>query len=114
MDSMEKAPLQSKKFVGYLVAEATWKVLIGILLVMGIHGNTIDVFLGSVALALIVVAGFIEAGYIIGQASLDKYVRVTEIAARNGNAIQMKGMNMTQTTTQKTPSTPEQNPPTNG
>lgn len=92
--SDERAPLQSKKFVAYLVAEITWKIALVVLLVMGIKEAKIDVFIGSVALAIVIIAGFIEAGYIIGQASLDKYLGVARIATQNGKAFQMKGLSV--------------------
>jgi hypothetical protein len=54
--------------------------------------GTIDVIVGAIVLAIVVVTGFIEAGYIIGQASLDKYTRIAEIAAQNGKSFTMKGL----------------------
>ena len=86
----EKTPLQSKKFIGYMAAEIGWKVVLGILLVMGIHGDTIDGFIGGIALAIVIVAGAIEITYIGGQAALDKYVRIAQIAAGAGQAFEMK------------------------
>lgn len=90
----ESKPLQSKKFVAYLVAEATWKIVLILILVSGLNSGHINVILGTVAMAVVVVAGFIEAGYIIGQASLDKYIRVAQIASQNGTAVNMGGMQM--------------------
>lgn len=94
MAEAAERPLQSKKFMAYLVAEITWKVALLVVLVMGMKNGTIDVIVGSIALSIVVVAGFIEAGYIIGQASLDKYVRVAQIAAENGKAVEMKGLTL--------------------
>lgn len=88
----ERSPGQSKKFIAFVIAEVTWKAALLVLLVMGIHAGTVDIFLGSIALALIVVAGFVEALYIGGQASLDKYVRVAEIAADAGHRMSIKGI----------------------
>ena len=85
-------PLQSKKFVAYLVAEATWKAILLVILIMGMKNGTIDMIVGSIVLTIVAVAGFIEAGYIIGQASLDKYTRIAQIAASNGKALTMKDM----------------------
>lgn len=45
----EKAPLQSKKFIAFMVVEATWKVLMGLVLFQvdpGIH-QTGDPYRGS-------------------------------------------------------------------
>jgi hypothetical protein len=43
----------------------------------------------GIMMAIILIAGFIEAGYIIGQAALDKYVRVAEIAVGAGHGLTM-------------------------
>lgn len=86
-----KAPLQSKKFAAYLVAETTWKIIIMVILVMGMHNGKVDVLTGSIILACVLIAGFVEAGYIIGQGSLDKYLGLAQIAAQNGHSIKLKG-----------------------
>jgi len=103
----EKSPLQSKKFVAFLVAEITWKIALTILLTMGIREAKIDVFIGTVALAIIIIVGFVEAGYIIGQASLDKYTRIAQIAAQNGKAFSMKGLEVSPSGKKPVP-TPEE------
>jgi hypothetical protein len=91
LGQMDKRPMASKKFVAYLVAELTWKVALFIVLILGMKEGTIDHIVGGLALAIVIVAGFIEAGYIIGQASLDKYTRIAEIAAGAGHKIKMNG-----------------------
>jgi len=88
--------LQSKKFAAFLVAEATWKILAALVLFWGRDSITTQVWV--ILLAIIVVAGFVEVGYIVGQQALDKYVRVAQIAADAGQTIKMKGVE-----TQKTP-----------
>lgn len=92
--SFEKSPLQSKKFVAFLVSEASWKVVLAVILVLGIRADQVDVFLGTIALAVIIVAGFIEAGYIIGQASLDKYTRIAELATNSGQPFSSKSVSV--------------------
>lgn len=89
---MEKSPLQSKKFVAYLVAEITWKVALVTLLVLGIKEAKIDLFIGSISLGIVIIAGAIEALYIGGQAGLDKYTRIAQIAASAGQSFTMKGV----------------------
>jgi len=69
--------LQSKKFIGFLLAELTWKIAILVSLIMGYSVSTV--------LAMILVVGFLEVAYIASQAALDRYVRVAEIAAKGGN-----------------------------
>ena len=94
-DPDEKTPLQSKKFVAFLIAEITWKVVLGGLLFMGIRQGAIDFFIGSIAMAVIIIAGAIEALYIGGQAALDRYARVAQIAAGAGQSFEMKGVKST-------------------
>lgn len=100
-------PQQSKKFIAYLVAELTWKVLAALVLFWGRDSIPQQVWL--ILMAIIVVAGFVEVGYIMGQAALDKYVRVAEIAAEAGHKVTMKGVTMeppSSTPTEKKEETP--------
>jgi len=82
----DKPVLQSRKFIAFLVGEATWKIILVVLLIMGIKASSIDMFLGTIALAIVVVAGAMEALYIGGQAGIDKYTRIAEIAAGAGQS----------------------------
>lgn len=91
----ESTPLQSRKFLAYLVAEITWKVALLVVMVLGMKNGTIDLITGSIALAIVLVAGFVEAGYIIGQGSLDKYTRLAQIAVSNNKSMSMKGLTLT-------------------
>jgi hypothetical protein len=87
----EKSPLQSKKFIAYLLAEATWKVVV----IIGLSGiiyiqtqpdtTAVDTWMYWLLLACVVIAGFVEAGFIGGQAWLDRYVRLALIAANTGD-----------------------------
>lgn len=88
----EKKPLESKKFVAFLVSEVTWKVVLGCLLWVGLKEAKIDLFLGTIALTVVIVAGAIEALYIGGQAGLDKYTRIAQIAANSGSSFEMGGV----------------------
>ena len=81
-----KLPLQSKKFIAFLISEATWKVIILVCVWKLIQQSQEAITLHSIMMAAVIIAGFIEAGYIGGQAWLDKYVRVAEITAGNGAA----------------------------
>ena len=75
----QTTPLQSKKFVAYLVAEITWKALAVLVLFWG--KDSIPTQVWAILLAIILVAGFVEVGYILGQAALEKYIQVAQIAA---------------------------------
>jgi hypothetical protein len=74
---VESSPMQSKKFVAYLVAELTWKILAGLVLFWGKDSIPQSVFV--VLLAIILVAGFVETGYILGQVSIDKFIQLAAI-----------------------------------
>lgn len=72
----DKKPLQSKKFIAYLIADFGWKLT---LLVILFHSESkLDYYSFSLLLALVIVSGFIQVGYILGQASLDKYSNVVK------------------------------------
>jgi type IV secretory pathway TrbL component len=82
---------QSKKFWAFLISEITWKVLV--VLVLFFISNAVAQMV--IAFALIIIAGFVEAGYILGQASLDKYLKVAKIAVDGGHDLKLKGMEIT-------------------
>lgn len=74
-------PLQSKKFVAFIIAEISWKiVLVAALYVFRKELSTVGMGAWWFMLSIVVTAGFVEIGYIGGQAWLDRYVRVAEIA----------------------------------
>jgi hypothetical protein len=81
----DKLPLQSKKFIAFLISETTWKAIILVCVWKLIQQSEEAVGLHSIMMAAVIIAGFIEAGYIGGQAWLDKYVRVAELTTGNGN-----------------------------
>ena len=72
-DDMEKTPLQSKKYVAFLIGEITWKVLVALSILYGCSIIT--------TLSIVAVAGFLEIVYIGKQADLDRYIRLAEIAS---------------------------------
>ena len=80
----QKLPLQSKKFVAFLISEITWKIVILVCVTKLIQQSDEAVSLHSIMLTAVIIAGFIEAGYIGGQAWLDRYVKVAQITTGNG------------------------------
>lgn len=80
---MEKLPLSSKKFLAYLLADIGWKVVLGVLIYKNCEGHN-QVLL----LSIVLISGFVQTGYILGQAALDRYVRIAQITAQT-----MKGEN---------------------
>ena len=75
---MEKLPLSSKKFLAYLLADIGWKIILGILIWKNCEGEN-QVLL----LSIVCVSGFVQTGYILGQAALDRYVRIAQITAKS-------------------------------
>lgn len=75
---MDKTPLKSKKFVAYLISDIGWKIILLYLIYR--QKDNIQPAAISLMLALTFVNGFMQVGYILGQASLDKYVKMTENA----------------------------------
>ena len=73
MSNLNKLPLKSKKFLAYLIADFGWKILIGYTIYKEEAKNEIGYTTFLILLAMIVTAGFIQIGYILGQAMLDKY-----------------------------------------
>ena len=65
-------PLKSKKFIAYLLAELGWQLII-LFLLYQIQGK-IDHYTLVLLVTTVIVSGFIQIGYILGQAALDKYV----------------------------------------
>ena len=67
----QSLPLKSKKFIAYLIAELSWKFLI--FWVIFEYKTKIEHYAFMTLVAMIVTSGFIQIGYILGQAALDKY-----------------------------------------
>ncbi len=76
--SDNKLPLRSKKFIAYLVAELGWKIILFWILID--LKSKFDHYSFIVVITLVIVSGFIQVGYILGQAALDKYTQLSERA----------------------------------
>jgi len=68
LEKLEKAPLQSKKFLAYLISNLGSKAL----LFWMVTRNEKEL----VIISAVVAAACLDIGYVLGQAALDKYVRV--------------------------------------
>ena len=77
----EKLPLQSKKFIAFLLAELGWKAVLIVALLM-FKDQVQDAWPWWFMLSTVTIAGFVEVAFIGGQAALDKYVRVAQITSR--------------------------------
>jgi len=85
----DKKPLQSKKFMAYLIAEVSWKCIL--LYVLMSYKSKIDHFAFMVILSIVVTSGFLQIGYILGQAALDKYTAVAASALEQSKDKRDKG-----------------------
>ena len=72
MSDKSLTPLQSKKFLAYLLADLGWKACILTMLFQ--HADKFTGSTATVMLTLVIVSGFVQVGYILGQAALDKFV----------------------------------------
>lgn len=75
-NEIEKAPLQSKKFIAYIAANLTMKLLLFYMT----YKNEGDL----VIMTGLTASTFLDIGYILGQTALDRYVRVASIARPSG------------------------------
>ena len=76
LTEIEKTPLQSKKFIAYLISNLGSKALIFWMVSKG-EGDV-------VLMTMVTAAAFIDVGYILGQTALDKYVRVASMGSEKG------------------------------
>jgi hypothetical protein len=79
----DKLPLKSKKFLAYLIADLGWKFIL--MYFMYKHQSKIDTYVFGIMLSLIIVSGFIQVGYILGQAALDRYVQISNNLTNNND-----------------------------
>ena len=70
---LDKAPLQSKKFIAYLLSSFGMKSYLFYATMHGENDAVITIAISAVA--------FIDVGYIIGQAGLDALIRYAAIIA---------------------------------
>ncbi len=85
----DKRPLQSKKFTAFLISEISWKLLL--LYVIMEYKTKIDHYAFMVILAIVITSGFLQIGYVLGQAALDKYTAVTTSALERARRDTDKG-----------------------
>ena len=69
---LDKAPMKSKKFIAYMTSEFGWKAILFYLL-YHLQGK-LDHYSLVMLMTVVITSGFIQIGYILGQAALDKYV----------------------------------------
>lgn len=65
------SPIQSKKFLAYLISELTTKILMGYLIT---HIGTLDFYETTLLIGMIISSSTLTIGYVLGVASLEKYL----------------------------------------
>ena len=60
------------------LADLGWKVILGWLIFKNCEGENLILLL-----SIVIVSGFVQTGYILGQAALDRYVRIAEITTNS-------------------------------
>jgi len=105
------SPFASKKFVAFMTSEITWKILIGAVLFRG--KDTIPEKAFFLLLAIVIVAGFVEVGFIIGQGALDKFLGVARIivGGSKGHGVEMKGLKIVAPPSEVPPPEETEDPP---
>jgi hypothetical protein len=71
--NIDKTPMKSKKFIAYMTSEFGWKAILFYLL-YHLQGK-LDHYSLVMLMTVVITSGFIQIGYILGQAALDKYVK---------------------------------------
>ena len=73
---MDKPAFSSKKFLAFLISSCVWTAVIFYCLQ---KWADLDVWKTAVVLACVLGNQFIQVGYILGQAALDRFVRVAQL-----------------------------------
>ena len=85
MQNKEFFPLKSKKFLAYLIAELSSKLLMAWLIT---HIGTLDVYELSLLMTMVLSSSALTIGYILGVASLEKYLNsAVEILDREDQSL---------------------------
>lgn len=85
MQSKEFFPLKSKKFLAYLIAELSSKLLMAWLIT---HIGTLDIYELSLLMTMVLSSSALTIGYILGVASLEKYLNsAVEILDREDQSL---------------------------
>lgn len=67
---------KSKKFIAYLLSELGWKLMVFYILYQ--YQAKIEHYSFMLLLGVVITSGFIQVGYILGQAALDRYALMAE------------------------------------
>lgn len=92
--AQDERPFSSKKFIAFMIIEITWKVILLTALFLGLKDGKVDLDIFTLLTTIVVILGFVEVGFLLGQASLDKYIRLAKIAADSGSSFRTRGMSI--------------------
>ena len=81
-DTDEKAWWQSKKFIAFMATQFGFFVLMGAMIY---EQEMAKIGENMAFMVLAITSGFLATGYILGQAALDKYIRVAKITMGKGD-----------------------------
>lgn len=75
---VERSPIQSKKFIAFLLSQVTWTLLMAAMLiwVWWTDKDDLDVLKFGLLLSIIVGNLFLQVAYICSQAAVDAFVRL--------------------------------------
>jgi len=88
---LDKTPMKSKKFIAYMTSEFGWKAILFYLL-YHLQGK-LDHYSLVMLMTVVITSGFIQIGYILGQAALDKYVNAAVEILDKDEAVDKKDEN---------------------
>lgn len=76
--SADKKPMQSKKFAAFLISNVGWMVFL--FYFVSTHEKSMDHYVFMVLMTSIITNGFLQLGYVLGQAAVDKYAMTMQKA----------------------------------
>ena len=76
--SADKKPMQSKKFAAFLISNIGWMIFL--FYFVSTHEKSMDHYVFMVLMTCIVTNGFLQLGYVLGQAAVDKYAMTMQKA----------------------------------
>jgi hypothetical protein len=85
----DSRPMQSKKFIAYLIATISWKLVIGSMIFIAYSTGNLALFWFILIFVSFFMVGFIEVGYLLSQAGLDKFLRLAKMATDKGLPVQL-------------------------
>lgn len=73
-----KRPTQSKKFMAFILSNLGWMLFL--FYFVATHEKSMDQYVFLVIMCCVVTCGFLQLGYVLGQAAVDKYALTVQKA----------------------------------